>query len=72
MSGEHHIGIAAGCFADLRCAELFTHRTRPLTISDWVVHQARGDGLERGEMRKRPFLATSTFAQSSNLQYEAV
>ena len=47
MSGEHHIGIAAGCFADLRCAELFTHRTRPLTISDWVVHQARGDGLER-------------------------
>ncbi|KAH7412923.1 urea carboxylase [Cadophora sp. MPI-SDFR-AT-0126] len=28
-------------------SKLSTHRTRPLTISDWIVHQARGDGLER-------------------------
>ncbi|KAK0121902.1 hypothetical protein ONS95_010179 [Cadophora gregata] len=26
---------------------LSCHRTRPLTITDWIVHQARGDGLDR-------------------------
>ncbi|KAL5322618.1 hypothetical protein ACEPPN_010591 [Leptodophora sp. 'Broadleaf-Isolate-01'] len=28
-------------------SKLSTHRTRPVTISDWIVHQARGDGLDR-------------------------
>ncbi|KAG4442389.1 hypothetical protein IFR05_002091, partial [Cadophora sp. M221] len=42
-------------------SKLSTHRTRPVTISDWVVHQARGDGLDR-LLQLQKYLETSDVA----------